>query len=217
LEIPLSELATSDFSHHSPRRHSILRWWNSAHAVTRAFAAHPDPLTEAGNWVALTIGSHLPFWPLYICWAAGSDALPSSLLTMAMAPLFLAVPILARRHSLAGRVATPALGLLNTIFTVWILGPTSGTEVFLLPCAALAALLFRRAERLLMLGFTLLPLMVWCLLRRYPIPALHEYSASVAADLVVLNVWSIAVLIVLFGWFQVDIYHKMEAQRSDAR
>jgi hypothetical protein len=211
----LSELATSDLPRHGLRHTAIARGWNLAHAVTRGFAAHPDPLAEAGNWVALTIGSHLPFWPLYVYWVAGPEALPSSLLTVAMAPLFLAVPILARRHSLAGRVATPALGLINTVFTVWILGPTSGTEVFLMPCAALSALLFRRAEQPLMLGFTLLPLITWCLLRRYPITPLHEYSAAVAADLVALNVWSIAVLIVLFGWFQIDIYRKMEAPRRD--
>src|ERR1700749_440196 len=134
------------------------RSWDHCHAAIRSFAAHPDPLAEASNWVALTIGSHLPFWPLYIFWVAGREALPSALLTVSMAPLFLAVPIVARYSSLGGRLATPVLGLINTVFTIWILGPESGTEVFLVPCAALAALIFRRTERILMLGLTALPL-----------------------------------------------------------
>jgi hypothetical protein len=210
----VSELATSDFPNDNLRGGSIARWWAFGQASVRGFAAHPDPLAEAGNWVALTIGSHLPFWPLYIFWVAGWEALPSSLLTAAMSPFFLAVPMLARRSSLVGRLATPLLGLANTVFVVWILGPDSGTEVFLVPCAALSALIFRRPERLLMLVLTALPLMVWCLLRRHPPTPLHHYDAAVMGDLVALNVWSIAILIVLFGWFQVDIYRKMEAPQN---
>ena len=210
----MSELATSNFHDTNLRSGPIARWWALGHSGVRGFAAHPDPLVEASNWVALTIGSHLPFWPLYILWVAGWDALPSSLLTAALSPLFLAVPILARRSSLLGRLATPLLGIVNTIFVVWILGPESGTEVFLLPCAALAALIFRRPERLLMLVLTALPLMVWCLLRRYPPTPLHHYDPTVMGDLVALNVWSIAILIVLFGWFQVDVYRKMETKQN---
>ena len=210
----MSELATSNFPDNELRGGSVARWWALGHSGVRSFAAHPDPLTEASNWVALTIGSHLPFWPLYILWVAGWEALPSSLLTAALSPLFVAIPILARRNNLLGRLATPLLGIVNTIFVVWILGPESGTEVFLLPCAALSALIFRRPERLLMLGLTALPLMVWCLLRHYPPTPLHHYDAAIMGDLVALNVWSIAILIVLFGWFQVDIYRKMEAPRN---
>jgi hypothetical protein len=210
----VSELATTNFPNRHLRRSSMARWWALGDAAVRSFASHPDPLAEAGNWVALTIGSHLPFWPLYILWVAGWEALPSSLLTAALAPLFLAVPILTRRSSLMGRLATPVLGLANTVFVVWILGIDSGTEVFLVPCAALAALIFRRPERPLMLVLTALPLMIWCVLRRYPPTPLHHYDPAVMADLVALNVWSIAILIVLFGWFQVDIYRKMETPRN---
>lgn len=192
----------------------MARLWTQSHVCIRSFAAHPDPLAEAGNWVALTIGSHLPFWPLYIFWVAGREALPSSLLTASMAPLFLAVPIVTRRSSLCGRLATPALGLVNTVFTVWILGPASGTEIFLVPCAALSALIFRQTERILMLGLTVLPLIVWCLLREHPPTPLHPYDDAVARDLVALNVWSIAALMALLGWLQADIYRKMEAPKN---
>jgi hypothetical protein len=66
----------------------------------------------------------------------------------------------------------------------------------------------------MMLGLTVLSLMVWCLLRRDPPTTLHHYGAAVMPDLVALNVWSITILIVLFGWLQVDIYRKTEVPRS---
>lgn len=178
--------------------------------MLRTFAAHPDPLAEASNWVALTVGSHLPIWPLYIFWVAGWDSMPSALLTASMTPLFLAVPMISRQSSLVGRIATPSLGIVNTVFTIWVLGINSGTEVFLVPCAALAALTFRRAERLLMLGLALLPLAVWYWLQQYPLTPLHQYDAAVARDIMILNVFSIGVLLGLFGWFQADIYRRME-------
>ena len=76
----------------------------------RMFAQHPDPLVEASNWVALLIGTHLPFWPLYVWWSAGAQALPSALWTLALAPAFMAIPLISRRSGLLGRVATVLLG-----------------------------------------------------------------------------------------------------------
>lgn len=213
----MSNLTTSDCLPPLAQRSPTLQLWNWGHRSVTAFAAHPDPLAEASNWVALTIGSHLPFWPLYVFWVAGQDAMPSSLLTVSMAPIFLTVPIIARRSSLMGRIATPILGIINTVFTIWVLGINSGTEVFLVPCAALAALTFRRTERLLMLGLSMLPLVVWYLLQQHPLTPLHQYDAAVARDLVILNVSSIGVLIGLFGWFQADIYRKMETPVARVR
>jgi hypothetical protein len=102
------------------------------------------------------------------------------------------------------------MGILNTVFTIWVLGINSGTEVFLAPCAALAALVFRKRERLLMVSLTLLPLGVWYLLQKYSLIPVHRYDSTAAHNLVVLNVCSIGVIIMLFGWFQADIYRRME-------
>ena len=165
---------------------------------------------EASNKVALAIGTHLPFWPLYVWWSAGRQAWPTSLLTIGMAPVFLAIPWLSRRSGLLARVAMPAVGVANTVFTVWILGIASGTELFLAPCGALAAVLFRRTERWLMIALTMLPLVVWYVLRDHaPVP-LHHYDAYAASRLFVLNAISIGALMGLFGWFQIDIYRRME-------
>lgn len=192
------------------RRHplrAVLTWM-------RTFAHHPDPLVEASNWVALLIGTHLPFWPLYVAWSAGAQAFPTSLLTMALAPLFMAIPPISRRSGLLGRVATLSMGNANTVFTIWILGASSGTALFLAPCTALAAVSFRRSERWLMLVFTALPLGVFYLLQHHaPVPLLR-YDAAVAKELFVLNVISVSVLGAAFGWLQCDIYERMEKRRS---
>lgn len=88
-----------------------------------------------------------PFWPLYVWWSAGRQAFPTALLTIAMVPMFLAIPLLSRKSGLLGRITMPVTGVANTVWTVRILGVASGTELFLMPCAVLAALLFRRTER----------------------------------------------------------------------
>ena len=176
----------------------------------RALAHHRDPLVEASNWVALLIGTHLPFWPLYVWWSAGAQAFPTALLTVALTPAFLVIPLIARRHGLAGRAATPLVGIANTVFTVWILGANSGTTLFLAPCTALAAFSFRRRERWLMLSLAALPLLVYYVLQRHPLVPLHHYDAEAAASLFVLNVISVAVLGAAFGWLQADMYQRME-------
>jgi hypothetical protein len=135
----------------------VRAWWRGA--AVYHYASHPDPLAEAGNWFAITIGTHLPFWPLYVLWAAGRQASPTALL---------------------------------------------------MPCAAVAALLFRRSERWLMIVLTLLPLAVWYALRDHAPTPLHRYGPAAAGQLFTLNAVSIGVLICLFGWFQVDIYRRME-------
>ena len=180
----------------------------------RAFARHRDPLVECSNWVALLIGTHLPFWPLYVWWSAGAQAFPTALLTVALAPVFLVIPPMSRRSGLAARIATPLVGIANTVFTVWILGANSGTTLFLAPCTALAAFSFRRRERWLMLVLTALPLAVFYVLQRHPLAPLHHYDAEAASSLFVLNVISVSVLGAAFGWLQADIYARMENART---
>ena len=176
----------------------------------RSFAHHPDPLVEASNWVALIIGTHLPFWPLYVWCSAGLEALPTALLTMALAPVFLLIPLVARRNGLWGRMMMLITGIANTVFTIWILGNNTGTDLFLAPCAALAAILFRQTERWLMLTFTTVPLIVWYMMQYHaPIP-LHQYGIQIAHEIFNLNAISVSVLITSFGWLQADIYRRFE-------
>ncbi len=78
-------------------------------------------------------------------------------------------------------------------------GVPSGTELFLMPCAMVAALLFRRSERSLMIVLTLLQLGVSYLLRGHaPVP-LDQYDIDAASWLFTLNAISVGVLISLLG------------------
>ena len=188
----------------------LRRVWRAMFGWMQTLAHHRDPLVEASNWVALLIGTHLPFWPLYVRWSAGAQAFPTALLTLALAPVFLVIPLISRRSGLAGRIATPLMGIANTVFTVWILGANSGTTLFLAPCTALAAFSFRRSERWWMVVMTALPLAVFYLLQRDAITPLHHYDAEAARSLFVLNVISVSVLGTAFGWLQADMYERME-------
>ena len=184
--------------------------FKAAFARMEAFARHRDPLVEEANWVALTIGTHLPLWPLYIWWAAGRQAWPTSLWTVALTPLFLIVPLVSRRSGLAGRITMILAGVGNTVLTRWVLGPDCGTELFFVPCAVLAALLFRRSERWLMLGFSGLPLAMWYVSPYFAGVGLHHYDAHGAHGIFTLNLLSVSVLITAFGWLQANVYQRME-------
>jgi hypothetical protein len=76
--------------------------------------------------------------------------------------------------------------------------------------AALAALLFRRSERWLMLGLTTLPAIVWYVLLSQPPAPLHDYDVTADNRLIALNAISISLLISLFGWLETAIYRRME-------
>jgi hypothetical protein len=177
---------------------------------TQGYVHDDDPLVEESNWVALTIGTHLPLWPLYIWWAAGRQAWPSSLWTVTMAPVFCLIPLVSRRSGLAGRISMVLAGIANTVLTRWAIGPYCGTELFFVPCAVLAALSFRRSERFLMVFFTSLPLAVWYIWRDFAGAGLHHYDHDSAQSILTLNVISVSVLITAFGWLEADVYKKME-------
>jgi hypothetical protein len=177
---------------------------------TQAFAAHSDPLVEAGNWVAILIGTHLPLWPLYVLWAAGRQSWPTSLATMSYTPIFLVVPLVSRRSGLLGRIFLILASVGNTEFTRWVLGTNTGTELFFVPCAMLAAILFRRQHRWLMVTLSIFPVAVWYLSRDFVPTGLHHYDPVGAQNLFILNALSVGVLATSFGWLQANTYARME-------
>jgi hypothetical protein len=114
-------------------------------ARCRAYAGHPDPAAAATNVVALVVALDRPFYPLYIIGLIGWSDVPA-FATMLASPLFFAVPWLSRRSSLAGRVALPLIGTINTVWCARLLGVASGVQLFCLPCIMLAALLYRDGQ-----------------------------------------------------------------------
>lgn len=162
-------------------------------AAPRAWTAHPDPLVAAANFIALLVASNQPFYPLYLWWLVSADIGPA-FYTFLSTPFFLAVPALACRSTVAARALLPLAGIGNTVLCAKLFGVQSAVEVFLIPCAVLALLLFRPGERVV--GFAIAGLAFLCFLLlhgRYGAPAV-AYGASEYEALVRLNAASAAAL-----------------------
>jgi len=122
-------------------------------AALARYLAHPDPLAVSGNLVALLVGSNQPLYPLALYWMTGADV-TGAFICFLSAPLFLAVPFVARRSSLAGRVMLVVVGAVDTFISVKIYGAAGGNELYLGPCILLSTMLFRWHERWLAFGLT---------------------------------------------------------------
>lgn len=157
----------------------------------RAYSAHPDPATRIANTIALLVGFNGPFYPLYV-WFLVPEAGTAALATMAMSPVFLAIPWLSRRSAAAGRAALPFAGLTNTVWTAALLGPATGVGAFALPCIALAGLCWR--EPRLMLGLLGTGLLAQQAVLRMPVDPLAGLTVASQALLESLNVMSVGAL-----------------------
>lgn len=118
-----------------------MRWLQAL----RDYPENSDPRAAAGNTIALVVAGNQPFYPLYLYLFVGGAIAPG-LATLLATPLFLAIPAVARRHGIMGRAMLPLAGIANTVCLTKLFGPASGVELFLLPCALIAALSFRRGE-----------------------------------------------------------------------
>lgn len=162
-------------------------------AALRAYSDHPDPLVASSNFIALLVASNQPFYPLYLWWLVSTDIAPA-FGTFLSTPFFLAVPALARRSTLAARALLPLTGICNTVLCAKLFGVHSAVEIFLIPCAVLALLLFRPGERVV--GFAIAGLAFLCFLLlhgRYGAPAV-AYTAAEYEALMRLNAVSAAAL-----------------------
>jgi len=162
------------------------------------YIAHDDPLVAACNLVALVLGYNGPLYPLYLFWVTGKPGLPWALLTLCSSPIFLLIPTISRMSPRAARLLLPIVGTLNTIFCTWLLGAATGTELFLFPSAALAALLFRPSERLAMACAVSFPILAFFLSGHYAAPPL-AYSAAQAHAVLRLNAGSAGTLSIFIG------------------
>ena len=164
-----------------------------------AYASNDAPLAAAGNKVALVLAGNGPFYPLYVVAVAGSDGMPWLLMTLLAFPPFLVVPAISRHHPLLGRVTLSLAGTANTVFCTWLLGERSGTELFLIPCATLASLLFGAGERGLMLLLAALPIGAYYFLHgNYGAPP-YLYSDDACKALLSMNAISVGTLSIFLG------------------
>lgn len=156
-----------------------------------AYAYSDDPLTAAANFIALCVASNQPFYPLYIRWIVGDDHWIACL-TFLSTPLFLAIPAVARRSSLAGRAMLPIVGVANTVLSVKAFGAASGVALFLCPCAMIAGMALRGGERWIMLAIIGMALGAFALTTDRLGAPLHVFSGEEYARFLSLNAWSVA-------------------------
>jgi hypothetical protein len=170
----------------------------------RAYTASDDPRVSACNTIAMVIAGNQPYYPLYLWWIVGHDAwvgIPDAFSGI----LFFAVPAIAGRSGLAGRVMLVVLAVANVVFCSMMLGEAAGVQLLFLPCGMLAAILFGWRERFVMLATTALPLVVWLLTRgRLDTPPVR-FSVEAYASLFTLNAVSAGLLMVFFGWLLAGI------------
>ncbi len=159
---------------------------------------NPDPMAKIASTVALIVAINQPFYPLYLHAIVGKQAWPAWL-TLLSTPLFLAVPALARRHSLAGRAMLPIVGVANTVLSVKLIGLNTAVELFLLPCILLAAILFRTSERLTMVPVLLVPFVAYFLVDGRLGNPLQIFDAGSYASIVALHAVSVACLTAFVG------------------
>lgn len=165
------------------------------------YIAHDDPAVAMANTIALAVGSNLPLYPFYMLALLGWHVFPRCLLAAIVSPAFLILPWLARNFwsGRAARMALPAAGMINTLWCLKLLGPATMLALFLLPCALLAALLFRRGEK--GLGFVLasLALMLYFVSPAILGAPIMMLTSRDAHEMSILNAASVATLIWLMA------------------
>ena len=165
----------------------------------RGYVGSGDPRVAAANLVAMVLAWNTPFWPLYLRGAAGPRIWPGGWLTVCVLPAFLCIPAVTRRYPSGGRVLLAVIAIGNTLFCTWLLGESAGTQLFLLPCITLSALLFRREERVQLLGLLALPIIAGLVLDgRYPASPFACVGAA-CSGIVWLNAISAAFVTAFLG------------------
>jgi hypothetical protein len=163
------------------------------------YTAHDDPACAVANLVAMVIAWNGPLYPLWIIGFVGWNGWPS-VFTIVAAPFFFAVPWLMRRSSGLGRFAIPVFGTANCLWSTKLLGAETGVGLFLIPSLLMAALLYRRTERWLLLPALALPFGAHFLPPSVFGPTLFPLAAAAAATLNGLNSASVLALIFLLTW-----------------
>jgi MASE7 protein len=165
----------------------------------RNYSASDDARVATGNLIALVLAWNTPFYPLYLRAAGGAAMLPGAWLTLSVFPVFLAVPAITARYPFGGRVLLASAAVTNTFFCTWLLGEASGTQLFILPCITLAALLFRWSDRVALTGFLALPILVGILTDgRYPVSP-FICTGDRCRAILWMNALSVVVLTAFFG------------------
>jgi hypothetical protein len=170
----------------------------------RRYAENPDPLANAAGTISIIVACNQPFYPLYLYAIVGAAAWPAWL-TLLSTPFFVAVPVVAQRHSLVGRAILPIAGVANTVLCVKLFGVASAVELFLVPCVLLGAILFRPRERAMMMPMLALPFVAYLWLDWNIGHPVQSFSAGEYSSIVAVNAVSVAALTALIGFLFASI------------
>ncbi|WP_312407421.1 hypothetical protein [Rhizobium sp.] len=159
----------------------------------RAQRALLDPLTQATVTIAWVICLNKPFYPVYVWYLVG-DGVVASLGSLLAAPVFLAIPFIARHSPVIARISLPIVGAFDTLFETRLFGKSSGTELFFGACIMLAAVSFHSQEKWIQRSVAALVFAVFLLSRHTGGPPLHGWSDADLAIFLDLNVFAAACL-----------------------
>jgi hypothetical protein len=157
-----------------------------------------DARTEATVTIAWVIIVNKPFYPFYIWWLVG-DGVGTSAITLAAIPLFLAIPLMARKSPFSARLALPMIATVDTVFESILFGRASATLLFLAPCMALTLVSFQPGEKwwqravacIIFVCFTI----CWWVLKDPVFP----WTGHQISTLLSINVFAVASLMTFIG------------------
>jgi hypothetical protein len=159
--------------------------------------ASSDPLVNLAGIIAILLALNEPFYSIFLNVFIGVAARPA-LVALLPVPFYAAVPFVARRHSLAGRIMLPIVGVANVVLWLKLFGTASGVELYLFVCVLLGAILPRAGERLTMAVALALAFIVYLAIGRNLAPV-QTLSADASAMFAATNALSVAILIAMIG------------------
>jgi hypothetical protein len=169
-------------------------------ATVWAYFDGTTPRSAIAASVAFIVVSNQPFYPFYLYLLLGGRAWPA-LLTWFSAPLFAAVPHVARGNEARGGALLVTAGMANTTLCTVAMGPASGVELFYLPCLALALLLFTDRTRHLAVAATLIAVAVAMgVVRLAGAEGLAPITADELASLRRINAFSVCGLLAVMAY-----------------
>lgn len=157
-----------------------------------------DPRAGATVTIAWVIMANKPFYPFYVWWLVG-DGVGMSAITLAAIPLFLTIPLIARKSPFSARLALPMIGTVDTVCESIVFGRASATLLFLAPCMALTLVSFQPVEKWWQRGlacfiFVCFAICWWKL--KEPV---FPWTTDQIAILSSINVFAVAGLMTLIG------------------
>lgn len=151
-----------------------------------------DPRAAIAGSVSFVVLSNQPFYPLYLYFVLGGRAWPS-MLTWLSSPLFAAVPLAGRDHPPNACRLLLVAGIGNTALATVALGVASWVELFYLPCALLAVILFAGRARWTAIGTSLVAMVACACLVRLTFPeGLAAVTSEEFTSLARINMFSVA-------------------------